>query len=137
MLHFEFPFVHVFSKVDLLCGKDLAFNLEFYAHVQRPSLLVHRLRDSLGDKFKRLNELVCELVEDYGMLSFVPIAVEDKKCMAFLLHELDKASGFAFGTLSFNDSISETYAGISLDISDHLEYIEVTYLHREQDEPAE
>jgi hypothetical protein len=48
-------------------------------------------------KFKALNEAIVNLVEDFALVSFEPLVVEDKASMAALLHACDKASGYAFG----------------------------------------
>ena len=120
MMHLECAQVNVLSKTDLLGSlDDLSMPLEFYLDVQDPKYLFAALeQDQFGKKYARLNEEICELIEESGLLSFVPLAVEDKDCMAFLLGEIDKANGYIFGALTAgNESITEAA---------------VTALHRER-----
>jgi hypothetical protein len=67
------------------------------------------LEDSkFGQKYAKLSKALCELIEDYGLISFIPVAVEDKMCMAYALQEIDKANGYIFGGLTIgNESIME------------------------------
>jgi len=56
---------------------DVAFKLDFYAHVQDLSYLLEHLNESpRTKKFRALNEAICELIEDFGLVSFETLAVE-------------------------------------------------------------
>jgi len=48
----------------------------------------------------KLYESMAEFIEEHDMISFVPLAVEDKECMVYLLQEVDRANGYVFGTLA-------------------------------------
>ncbi|KAF2672262.1 ATP binding protein [Microthyrium microscopicum] len=48
-------------------------------------------------KFDALNAAIVNLVEDFSLVGYEPLVVEDKASMAALLHAADKASGYAFG----------------------------------------
>ena len=52
----------------------------------------------LGKRYSRLTELIAELVEDFNLVSFEVLAVEDKQSMINLLTVIDKANGYMFGT---------------------------------------
>jgi len=41
---------------------------------------------------------ICELIEDYGLVGFETLAVEDKKSMLHLMRTVDRALGYAFVT---------------------------------------
>ncbi len=57
-------------------------------------------------KFEGLNNAVIELVEDFGLVSFETLAVEDKKSMMTLLQAIDRAGGYAFGSAEgANDTV--------------------------------
>lgn len=63
--------------------------------------LEHALQRTLGkgkraDKFQSLNRAICEIVEDFGLVSFETLAVEDKESMFHLLGLLDKATGYIY-----------------------------------------
>ncbi|KAL2296143.1 hypothetical protein Nmel_017682 [Mimus melanotis] len=78
MLHVELPHVNVLSKMDLIeqYGK-LAFNLDYYTEVLDLSYLVdHLASDPFFRNFRRLNEKLVEVIEDYSLVSFVPLNVQ-------------------------------------------------------------
>lgn len=82
---------------------ELAFNLDFYTQVQDLSYLRDLLSHPSGpdssrrnEKFGKLNEAICELVEDFGLVSFETLAVEDRRSMFRLLQVLDKAVGYIY-----------------------------------------
>lgn len=95
MLQLELPHINVLSKVDLLqtagdlgefCNPPLettlirpspAFNLDYYTEVQDLDRLLPLLeRDPRTRKFSELNRLICEIVEDFALVSFETLCVE-------------------------------------------------------------
>ena len=48
-------------------------------------------------KFCKLNRAMAELVEDFNLVGFVTLNVEDKQSMTELLKLIDKANGYCFG----------------------------------------
>jgi len=44
-----------------------------------------------------MSSVLCELVEDYGLVSFETLAVEDKTSMLRLLEVIDRAMGYVAG----------------------------------------
>ncbi|NWR43203.1 GPN2 GTPase, partial [Regulus satrapa] len=99
MLHVELPHVNVLSKMDLIeqYGK-LAFNLDYYTEVLDLSYLVdHLASDPFFRNFRRLNEKLVEVIEDYSLVSFVPLNIQDKQSMRRVLQAVDKANGYCFG----------------------------------------
>lgn len=101
MLHVELPHVNVLSKMDLIeqYGK-LAFNLDFYTEVLDLSYLVEHLSaDPFFKKFHHLNVKLAEVIQDYSLVSFVPLNVQDKESMTQILRTVDKANGYCFEEL--------------------------------------
>ncbi|KAL2084982.1 hypothetical protein ACEWY4_020500 [Coilia grayii] len=101
MLHVELPHVNILSKMDLIeqYGK-LAFNLDFYTEVLDLSyLLDHLAADPFFKKFLHLNEKLAEVIQDYSLVSFVPLNVQDRESMVQVLRTVDKANGYCFGDL--------------------------------------
>ncbi|KAJ5611234.1 hypothetical protein N7510_007953 [Penicillium lagena] len=47
--------------------------------------------------FGALNSAIVELVQEFALVAFETLAVEDKKSMMNLLQAIDRASGYAFG----------------------------------------
>ncbi|CAE6441029.1 unnamed protein product [Rhizoctonia solani] len=96
MLHMGLPHVNVLSKLDLLSRYgDLDFNLEFYTEVQDLSYLQNILSAS-HPRFSALNEAICGLVEDFGLVAFETLAVEDKQSMLHLMRTIDRILGYVF-----------------------------------------
>lgn len=100
MLHTELPHINVLSKVDLAerYSSKLDFGLDFYTEVLDLDYLLTRLDSQRGTKkLKKLNAALVGLVEDYSLVSFLPLAVNDKQTIAKLQAAADKANGCAFG----------------------------------------
>ncbi|CCM01350.1 uncharacterized protein FIBRA_03400 [Fibroporia radiculosa] len=96
MLHLELPHINVLSKIDLIRQYgDLDFNLEFYTEVQDLSYLENSLSSS-SPRFAALNMAICSLIEDFGLVGFETLAVEDKESMLHLTRVIDKATGCVF-----------------------------------------
>ncbi|XP_072103279.1 GPN-loop GTPase 2 [Mobula birostris] len=99
MLHVELPHVNVLSKMDLIekFGK-LAFNLEYYTEVLDLSyLLDHLVKDPFFKNFRQLNKKLVEVIQDYSLVSFIPLNVQDKEAMKQVMKAVDKANGYCFG----------------------------------------
>lgn len=109
--------VNVLSKIDNLKavgGADLPFNLDFYTQVQDlqhllPVLEAEQSANAGGsEKWQRLNEALIGLVEDFGLVGFETLAVEDRASMASLLKAIDRASGFVFAGARGTDEDGRT-----------------------------
>lgn len=102
MLQMDLTHINVLTKIDNLHKfPALPFNLDFYTEVQDLSYLLPSLEAEspmfATGKFQKLNEAVIELVEEFGLVSYEVLAVEDKKSMMSLLQTIDRAGGYAFG----------------------------------------
>nr|KAJ0209873.1 hypothetical protein LSAT_V11C400219160 [Lactuca sativa] len=98
MLHMELPHVNVLSKIDLIenYGK-LAFNLDFYMDVQDLSYLQHHLdQDPRSSKYRKLTKELCEVIEDFGLVNFTTLAIQDKESVTNLVKLIDKTNGYIF-----------------------------------------
>ncbi|CCG80627.1 putative ATP binding protein [Taphrina deformans PYCC 5710] len=100
MLQLDLPHINVLSKIDLLNNySGMDFNLDYYTEVQDLSYLLPRLEaDSRLAKYAKLNAAICEMVEDFSLVQFETLCVEDKRSMARLLQQVDRAGGYAFGS---------------------------------------
>lgn len=57
--------------------RPAAFNLDYYTEVLDLSYLVdHLASDPFFRNFRRLNEKLVEVIEDYSLVSFVPLNVQ-------------------------------------------------------------
>ncbi|KAL3340347.1 hypothetical protein AABB24_028800 [Solanum stoloniferum] len=98
MLHLELPHVNVLSKIDLIesYGK-LAFNLDFYTDVQDLSYLQNEIsQDPRSAKYRKLTKELCEVIEDYGLVNFTPLDIQDKESVGNLVKLIDKSNGYIF-----------------------------------------
>ncbi|XP_029895507.1 GPN-loop GTPase 2 isoform X1 [Aquila chrysaetos chrysaetos] len=90
------------SGVNYLFGASwcspAAFNLDYYTEVLDLSYLVdHLASDPFFRNYRRLNEKLVEVIEDYSLVSFVPLNVQDKESMRQVMQAVDKANGYSFG----------------------------------------
>lgn len=104
MIQLELPHVNVISKIDMLSSyRELPMRLEFYTEVQDLMQLMPLVEKesptNLGRNYVRLTELIANLVEDYNLVAFEVLAIENKKTMINLLQVIDKANGYAYGSL--------------------------------------
>jgi len=105
MLHLELPHVNVLSKIDLVqkFGK-LDFNLDFYTDVQELSIMQQVLeRDRATSKYKNLTAALTEVIEDFNLVTFSTLNIEDKESLIKLLKTIDKANGYTYSGLSSTD----------------------------------
>ncbi|XP_046354620.1 GPN-loop GTPase 2-like [Haliotis cracherodii] len=99
MLQMELPHVNVLSKADLIerYGK-LAFNLDFYTEVLDLNFLLEHLQDDpVFQKYKKLNEALIGVIQDYSLVSFVMLNIQDKESVLRVMKSVDKANGYVFG----------------------------------------
>jgi hypothetical protein len=121
MLQMDLPHLNVLTKIDNLRNyPNLPFNLDYYIEVQDLHyLLPHLNREQTSgipgpttaganddtdmddeeptSKFSSLNKAIVELVEEFALVGFETLAVEDKKSMMTLLRAIDRAGGYALG----------------------------------------
>ncbi|ONI33410.1 hypothetical protein PRUPE_1G422300 [Prunus persica] len=98
MLHMELPHINVLSKIDLIesYGK-LAFNLDFYTDVENLSYLQYSLdQDPRSAKYRKLTKEICDVVEDYSLVNFATLDIQDKESVGNLVKLIDKSNGYIF-----------------------------------------
>lgn len=103
MLQLDLPHINVLSKMDLLKSYgELPFNLDFYTEVQDLQNLFPLIEKEspsfLGKKYAKLTEAIADVVDEFGLVNFEVLAVEDKKSMISLLSVIDRANGYMFGS---------------------------------------
>lgn len=102
MLQMDLTHINVLTKIDNLSKyPPLSFNLDYYTEVQDLSYLLPALENEspmFGQgKFQALNQAIIEMVEEFGLVGYETLAVEDKRSMMSLLQTIDRAGGYAFG----------------------------------------
>ena len=114
MLQIELPHVNILSKMDLInqYGK-LAFNLDFYTDVLDLGYLVETIdNDRFMSKFKKLNEKICDVIQDYSLLSYIPLNIQKKSSILNCIQQIDRANGYIYGHLD-NQDLMVSIAGDS------------------------
>lgn len=135
MILLDLPHVNVISKIDKVKSYGpLPFRLDYYTEVQDLHYLVPHLEKEsnsvLGRKFVKLTEAIGELIEDFNLVSFEVLSVENKRSMIQLLRVIDKASGYAFGTSEvggdsvWNTAIRQSSQLDHLDIDIHERWVD-------------
>lgn len=73
--------------------------MAFYLAAQGLDHLAAAAAARLPPRFARLTQDLCGVVEDFGLVQFTPLAVEDAESMAALVALVDKANGYVFAGL--------------------------------------
>lgn len=78
--------VNVLSKFDLIEQYgELAFSLDFYMQAQGLEHLAQAMEGSFPPRFARMTERLCEVVEDFSLVAFQPLAIEDRESVRHLV----------------------------------------------------
>ncbi|KAL0278686.1 UNVERIFIED_CONTAM: hypothetical protein PYX00_000436 [Menopon gallinae] len=100
MLQLGMPHVNVLSKIDLAekYTDKLQFNINFYTDVLDLNYFLSSLdEDAITKKYAKLNSAIISLVEDFGLVSFLPLNVNDRTSLLKIRAAADKANGYVFG----------------------------------------
>lgn len=98
MINLETPQINVLSKSDLI-PKDAPFSPDYFELLPDLRYLVDLLEDHpVLKRYKKLNEELCGLIDDYNLVSFFSLDVQDKDKMISLLKQADNANGFSLAT---------------------------------------
>ncbi|GAB65751.1 hypothetical protein PCYB_072530 [Plasmodium cynomolgi strain B] len=77
-----------------------------------------------SNKYLKLNEYICETVEDYNIINFALLDIQDKYSVLKLLKIIDGANGFRFSSIYSEYSLFDTYVeAIEYDCDDIQERI--------------
>ncbi|KAI3632154.1 hypothetical protein MIR68_009990 [Amoeboaphelidium protococcarum] len=110
MLCLEFPFINVMSKFDLISTfkDDLAFDVDYYTQVGDTSNLLDHLKQTKDSSYHRLNESLVGLIEDFKLVTFQPLSIDNKDQMLDLQMQIDRATGCGFTSYSLENPTSIT-----------------------------
>ncbi|KAE8748434.1 hypothetical protein FOCC_FOCC004866 [Frankliniella occidentalis] len=100
MLHLGLPHVNLLSKMDVMHQyKDrLLFGIDFYTDVLDLQYLLEALdEDPFSKKYRKLNAALVSLVEDFSLVTFLPLNSKDQKSLLKVRSAVDKASGWVYG----------------------------------------
>lgn len=89
MVQLEIPHVNVMSKMDLLDAKSLQ-KIERFLDPD-VDLIMEELSASMRPKHRKLNQVIGSLIDDYGLVSFLPLDKNDEDSITFLVSQIDNA----------------------------------------------
>ncbi|KAJ3339969.1 ATP binding protein [Gonapodya sp. JEL0774] len=90
MVQLEIPHINVMSKMDLLGERAESAEMERYLEPD-PGLLLEDANVTMRPKFYRLNEALVKLIDEFNMVQFVPLNIEDEDSITYLLAQIDNA----------------------------------------------
>ena len=90
MVQLELPHVNVLTKCDLAPNKD---DLERFLSPSGDALAAE-LAAGASPRHRRLNEALCKLLDDYDMVTFLPLDITDEDSVANVLMQVDNAIQF-------------------------------------------
>ncbi|XP_022041481.1 GPN-loop GTPase 3 [Helianthus annuus] len=90
MVQLELPHVNILSKMDLVTRKR---DIEDYLNPE-PQTLLAELNQRMGPQFQKLNKALIELVDQYSMVSFVPLDLRKESSIQYVLSQIDNCIQF-------------------------------------------
>lgn len=72
---------------------SLAFSLDYYTDAQDLNYMADYLHET-QPRVARMYEVLGDIVQEYGLVSFETLAVEEKASMIHLVEVLDRAIGY-------------------------------------------
>ncbi|KAL4324647.1 hypothetical protein GQ457_11G004060 [Hibiscus cannabinus] len=85
MVQLELPHINILSKMDLVTNKR---EVEKYLDPE-PHHLLSELNERMAPKFKKLNKSLIELVDEYSMVSFIPLDLRKESSIQYILAQID------------------------------------------------
>jgi hypothetical protein len=70
----------------------------------------HDARAAFRAKRRRLHAAMCELVDDFSLVSFETLNIQDAESVGRVLSRVDKSNGYVFGASESNASANAKYA---------------------------
>ncbi|KAA3458511.1 GPN-loop GTPase 3-like [Gossypium australe] len=85
MVQIEVPHINILSKMDLVTNKR---DVENYLDPE-PHHLLSELNERMAPRFKKLNKSLIELVDEYSMVSFIPLDLRKESSIQYVLAQID------------------------------------------------
>ncbi|XP_046575018.1 GPN-loop GTPase 3-like, partial [Haliotis rubra] len=91
MVNLEITHVNILTKLDLL-SKKAKKDLDRYLDPDMENLLHEEFMDGkFSHRFKKLNEAIAKLVDDYALVKFLPLDISDEESINDILLQIDLA----------------------------------------------
>ncbi|XP_053202694.1 GPN-loop GTPase 2-like [Panonychus citri] len=127
MLHLELPHVNILSKVDLIEKfGPIRFNIDYYCEVMDLKYLIDQMIDDpFLEKHKKLSQSIADVIESYGLVSFVPLDINDPKTMVKVMRLIDKANGHFLMDIETEEKVQEIYESTQKAEFDYAKYMTI------------
>ena len=116
MTHLELPHLNVLSKIDRLSEfyGDLKYGLEFFTDISQIAMLISEEDKQVNPKMSKISEKLAEVIDDFGLVSFQLLSVDDRDCMKSLIKQISRVLGSHLSYIEeFKEfSVSERIADI-------------------------
>lgn len=142
LLRMELPTVSVWTKIDLLRGNDLPMPFEFFVECYDLERLLpfldqthsnyddnpddevwddpdyraarqRRKRSKWFQKYTKLHQIMAEVVQDFGLLGFIPLDVQDATLVGRVLAKVDQCNGYVWTQQSIPEDLFQCAAASS------------------------
>ncbi|XP_039260373.2 GPN-loop GTPase 3-like [Styela clava] len=95
MINLEITHLSVMTKVDLL-SKHSKRDLQKFLDPEMQNLLLADMCDTYHDKkYQKLTESLCQIIDDYSMVRFLPLDRSDEESINIILQHIDTAMQFS------------------------------------------
>ncbi|KAJ1676319.1 hypothetical protein EV182_008432, partial [Spiromyces aspiralis] len=89
MFNLEVPHINVMTKMDLISEAQRKL-LDRYFDPD-PLLLGEGAISDMGEQFRELNLALANLIDDFSMVSFIPLNIKDENSISYVLSHADNA----------------------------------------------
>lgn len=90
MVQLELPHINILSKMDLVRDKR---GINDYLDPE-PTVLLAELNQRMAPQFQKLNKALIELVDEYSMVSFMPLDLRKESSIRHVLAQIDNCIQF-------------------------------------------
>jgi GPN-loop GTPase len=95
MIMLECAHINVLSKIDLVKGEVGRGKLKQFLSGDTSVWYDAASRKGMSGKFEKLNEAIVNLVEDFGMVEFLPLDASDRESVETILSYIDDCTQWA------------------------------------------
>lgn len=87
MIQLELPHINILSKMDLVKNKR---DLEDFL-TPEPQTLLSLLNLRMAPQFEKLNKALIDLIDEFSMVSFIPLDLRKERSIQYVLSQIDLA----------------------------------------------
>ncbi|OLY82464.1 GPN-loop GTPase 3 [Smittium mucronatum] len=92
MFNLEIPQINVMTKMDLVTP-EIKKNLDRYFDPDK-DLLLNEANEQMPAKFLSLNKAISSIIDEFSMVSFIPLDISDEDSIAYVLSHADNSIQF-------------------------------------------